>query len=1120
LSWDNSWNLNSPPNHDAAWIFMKYRPLGQHGFRHANLHPVEHIVMGSDGAGTGSTRHNVLYGESPRLNDSPVNTGVFLSRSEISVGSNVFENVRLHWDISGTGIDEHTILSVRVYAIEMVFIPLGTFASTHTVLETGQISTVTGTAPGGVARAVHAAAIGAGIAANAHYPLGTQPFYIMKHEVSQHAWVDFLNSLTLEQQLTLSFMNPNAPNNTRFGSMFNGSPFTTAPFNIIGRRYVNIAGTGMAQTPLDLRHSRMNIRIRQQAVGNSPAVFGLNASQDEVGPNATPPGGWNHETQGGNLPMFGLAWTDVMAYLDWAALRPLTELEYEKAARGPLQVVNLEYAWGTTTFVANQSFDDRNQPTETSGTPNANVALLEVNNANRTIGHDGNTFARWPIRVGAFARETTTRIQAGASFWGVLNLSDNVAESYVRFDIADGWNFRGTHGDGNLTGEGLADVPCWPGVISSTTRAATTELMNNWMATGTIFKGMGSTHDAHNIQMDWVSGRSFTNHNNWRNPWQGARGGRSVPVEFSVLAHPSVTPRGTNIHNLATHAQGTVPLIWAPLTHTLRVSAVGGEPPYTYQWFWTDMEPMAGQLPSGGTPIDGEITMAFLPPSNVAHGPRYFYAEITDNTGTTVTTQVSGMHTVLGIATHPSTDPLTTSLTQGTNELVIAPAGGAPPFTVLWHVVPNGTPGAVIATGTFVGNPATVMNYQPIIPIWLAGNHYTYWAQITDARGVMMRTNQSGSHIAGVLTEGSNRNVWFGPGNQGNAYPEPVNNPQNRTGADVTPSDWIFEVNLQRGLYRLEAWGASGGRGGHRSGAVNNHGTIAQRTHGQSPWGGYTQTFMEVEDPMGIFVVPGGSGIHGHFAEGTSPARPNEPGIRLPGGFNGGGQGGSPFWHNFAQTTSGGSGGGATHISRSPGVLTNQAVRDNILIVAGGGGGAGCQSTVGGWSGMPGNVAGNNGFWVQSGAGNGHGATETAGGIVGVWHWTPIQDRITEPTPGVAGRGGNGAVGWHTVNNHPMFSGGGGGGWFGGGGGGENQVHSVGGGGGSGFITPALRRAVADIHPGSPASGVWGHPSVAASGNIHQPGSNSMGATTPQHPQGPQHHTETRGGAVRILRLQ
>src|SRR6185503_17797427 len=35
------------------------------------------------------------------------------------------------------------------------------------------------------------------------------------------------------------------------------------------------------------------------------------------------------------------------SYLDWAALRPMTELEYEKACRGPVVPVHNEFPWGT-----------------------------------------------------------------------------------------------------------------------------------------------------------------------------------------------------------------------------------------------------------------------------------------------------------------------------------------------------------------------------------------------------------------------------------------------------------------------------------------------------------------------------------------------------------------------------------------------------------------------------------------------------------------------------------------------------------------------------------------------------------------------------------------------------
>lgn len=40
-------------------------------------------------------------------------------------------------------------------------------------------------------------------------------------------------------------------------------------------------------------------------------------------------------------------WDDMMAFLDWAGLRPYTELEYTKACRDPLEPIPLEYPWNT-----------------------------------------------------------------------------------------------------------------------------------------------------------------------------------------------------------------------------------------------------------------------------------------------------------------------------------------------------------------------------------------------------------------------------------------------------------------------------------------------------------------------------------------------------------------------------------------------------------------------------------------------------------------------------------------------------------------------------------------------------------------------------------------------------
>ena len=98
------------------------------------------------------------------------------------------------------------------------------------------------------------------------------------------------------------------------------------------------------------------------------------------------------------------------------------------------------------------------------------------------------------------------------------------------------------------------------------------------------------------------------------------------------------------------------------------------------------------------------------------------------------------------------------------------------------------------------------------------------------------------------------------------------------------------------GLYKLEVWGASGG----------DHG-------GHGGKGGYTSVEIEILQGTTLYVTCGGAGSYSG-----------------QGGYNGGGD-----------STEGGSGGGATHIATSSGLLRDlSGDRASILAVAGGGGGS------------------------------------------------------------------------------------------------------------------------------------------------------------------------------------
>lgn len=134
-----------------------------------------------------------------------------------------------------------------------------------------------------------------------------------------------------------------------------------------------------------------------------------------------------------------LNWEDGATYAAWAGLRPMTELEYEKVCRGPLNPVPGEYAWGSTGIFQTTNYIN-------DGT-SAEAALPAT--ANCTYG--GSPSALGPIRAGAFATANSGRVAAGASYWGVMELSGNLWKRPVSVGHAKGRAFMGSHGAGTVT---------------------------------------------------------------------------------------------------------------------------------------------------------------------------------------------------------------------------------------------------------------------------------------------------------------------------------------------------------------------------------------------------------------------------------------------------------------------------------------------------------------------------------------------------------------------------------------------------------------------------------------------------------------------------------------------
>ena len=123
----------------------------------------------------------------------------------------------------------------------------------------------------------------------------------------------------------------------------------------------------------------------------------------------------------------------------------MTELEYEKAARGPDQGTSDAYAWGTTD-IADAAYglsnDDGTASASATVTTNYGNGIGNVSYSNTDGGLNG------PLRVGTFTTASSTRAEAGADYYGMMELSGNLWEHLVNVTVTE---FDFEKGDGDIT---------------------------------------------------------------------------------------------------------------------------------------------------------------------------------------------------------------------------------------------------------------------------------------------------------------------------------------------------------------------------------------------------------------------------------------------------------------------------------------------------------------------------------------------------------------------------------------------------------------------------------------------------------------------------------------------
>ena len=218
ISWDNSWRDSI--NWDAVWIFMKFKNAAGL-WQHVQLNTTG-VVKGNGTAGTVQVTADKV--------------GAWLHRSDPGAGTFNITGMQLQWNYGLNGLTDVAGLEVRVFAVEMVYVPEGDFnAPGQTGMDRNFFNLTVNDgwdqmngrfyAPGtngpvinsrlsptllyndNISPAVSLRIKGDagidtnndGVVDNTTYPTGFKAFYVYKYEMSEQQYSDFINTLTAAQ---------------------------------------------------------------------------------------------------------------------------------------------------------------------------------------------------------------------------------------------------------------------------------------------------------------------------------------------------------------------------------------------------------------------------------------------------------------------------------------------------------------------------------------------------------------------------------------------------------------------------------------------------------------------------------------------------------------------------------------------------------------------------------------------------------------------------------------------------------------------------------------------------------------------------------------------------------
>ena len=407
LTWENSWRAAwtedtstsatgaqiDLENWDAAWVFVKYRTPGG-AWLHATLstNKTDHTVPPGATIDVGLTAGR-LAGNGSTPGEG---VGVFIYRDAVGNGIFDLKDVKLRWLHGADGVPHD--LDLQVHAIEMVYVPEGAFRAGTGQKESGSFKDgdttgsflIDATWSGPVAAETSARRIG---------------------NAAGRLW----------GYTTDAGNNTIGPEGTLHDNYPTGySAFYCMKYEITQGQYA--AFLTASQYDAGWQNTTNNRYSITQS--GTTGAFVYSASKPYVACN------W-------------LSWADAAAYKAWAGLRPMTELEFEKACRGVRAPVAGEYAWGSTAI------------TQATGIDNDGAADERALNSAANAAYGKHDDVQGPLRAGVFATATSDRAAAGASYWGIMQLSGNLWTRAVGVAANSSGNetnprdFQGTHGTGS-----------------------------------------------------------------------------------------------------------------------------------------------------------------------------------------------------------------------------------------------------------------------------------------------------------------------------------------------------------------------------------------------------------------------------------------------------------------------------------------------------------------------------------------------------------------------------------------------------------------------------------------------------------------------------------------------